>query len=617
MRAKIRLLNTNYSPTNRGLSTVLLSCLTTLLLFLMPMSFVSVTTAQKSADTSAFVPTAIIYDNGPLATGANANDGTAAPGGTQWSEAANPTGNTQQANTNAGISCSVTSTVFRCADDFNVPVGQTWTINQVIVFAYQTGFAGGTSPITAATLRIWKGRPADSGSIIVFGDTTTNRLATSTDSSFWRIFSSVVGTGANPPTVPATNRKVWQNNITVSPAAVLTAGNYWIDWNTAIGTAAHFAPVETIKGTRGVPGWNARQFTGAAWADIGDIGTSPTGAPVPATVIQDFPFKLDGTVSGAPATPASRRVDFDGDNKSDLAVAHAVNSSSQATWSILRSTGVVIANQWGTGVGFATGDVATPEDFDGDGKTDIAVWRSDPTAANFYILQSSNGALRTEQFGKQGDDPTVVDDYDGDGKADVAVWRGLVGAGDPCGGSAVWYWRPSSTPSVNFAYFCWGGSSDKAYPGDFDGDGKADFSTVRNISGVATVLQIFTGGGQRFIPFGQFPDYYLSGDFDADGKMDLASVRAAGPNLTWYFTASGNGQSFSFILGDSVTDFIVPGDYDGDNKTDFAIWRSGAGTGSGDFYLLKTFTSPAEIHWGSSSVGLGAPDYPVAEYQVH
>jgi subtilase family serine protease len=39
-------------------------------------------------------------------------------------------------------------------DDFSVPPGQTWTVSQVVIFAYQTGFAGGTSPITAGTLRI-------------------------------------------------------------------------------------------------------------------------------------------------------------------------------------------------------------------------------------------------------------------------------------------------------------------------------------------------------------------------------------------------------------------------------------------------------------------------------
>ena len=140
MRANIRLLNTHFSPTNRRLSTVLLSCLATLVLLLMPMSFVPVSTAQKSADDSASVPTAVIYDNGPFSTGSVARNGTAAPVGMSWSESSFDFGSTTVSNTLAGVGCQLigTATANRCADNFNVPVGQTWTINQVIVFAYQT-----------------------------------------------------------------------------------------------------------------------------------------------------------------------------------------------------------------------------------------------------------------------------------------------------------------------------------------------------------------------------------------------------------------------------------------------------------------------------------------------
>ena len=63
---------------------------------------------------------------------------------------------------------------------------------------------------------------------------------------------------------------------------------------------------------------------------------------------------------------------------------------------------------WGLGVGYAGGDIATPKDFDGDGKTDISVWRSntgDPERSMFYTLQSSNGAVVATQLGRTGDDP--------------------------------------------------------------------------------------------------------------------------------------------------------------------------------------------------------------------
>ena len=64
------------------------------------------------------------------------------------------------------------------------------------------------------------------------------------------------------------------------------------------------------------------------------------------------------------------------------------------------------------------GDIPVAADYDGDGRSDAAVYRN----GLWYILQSSNGQVRIEQFGLAGDKPSVGD-YDGDGKADLAVWR--------------------------------------------------------------------------------------------------------------------------------------------------------------------------------------------------
>lgn len=249
--------------------------------------------------------------------------------------------------------------------------------------------------------------------------------------------------------------------------------------------------------------------------------------------------------------------DFDGDGKSDLSVFRP----SDTVWYINNSQdGSVRSQQFGL-----SQDVPVANDYDGDGKTDVAVFRN----GVWYIFYSRNNTFASIVFGQSGDIP-VPADYDGDRKADLAVFS-----------QGVWQIKESSDGNIRTKQF--GLSNDTPVPADYDGDQRSDIAVFRE--GVWYVFQS-SDSNVRIEQFGIAADKPVQGDFDGDGKVDFAVFRPSDGG--WYVHLSGDNSYFTTQFGIS-TDIPLKGDFDGDGKSDIAVFRQGV------WYIIQSSNQSIRI----------------------
>lgn len=309
-------------------------------------------------------------------------------------------------------------------------------------------------------------------------------------------------------------------------------------------------------------------------ADYGrDVAIQPDGkVVVSGSVGSNFLFARFLNSKGVPTD-----FDFDGDGKTDLSMFRPNGAASELWW-LNSSTGGNGAVAFG-----ASTDTLVPSDYTADGKTDVAFWR--PATGQWFVLRSEDFTFFAFPFGANGDVP-VPGDFDGDGMADAAVFRPT---------TLTWYISKSSggTEIVGF-----GASGDKPVVSDYDGDGKADIAVFRpnGANGAEWWIRRSSNGSVFATQFGSSTDKAVPADYTGDGKSDIAFWTPSSGN--WFVLRSEDYSYFGFPFGSS-TDIPSPGDYDGDGKTDAAVFRPSNSTWyaqrSTAGILIQQFGAPGDV----------------------
>ena len=318
------------------------------------------------------------------------------------------------------------------------------------------------------------------------------------------------------------------------------------------------------------------ELGGDALGNISSFGVDADGEMYLVSWSQGEIFKIASTgfFQRAPG-------DVDGDGRTDITIYRP----STGGWWALKS-GANFASYSTVGWGLA-GDVPQPGDYDGDGRLDFAVYR--PTTSQWWILWSSMRFSTYNVYGwGLGGDVPVPADYDGDGKTDIAIYRPTTGE---------WWVLKSSTGFAAYSVYAWGLAGDVPVVGDYDGDGKADPAIYRPGTAEWWILQSSTD----YSSYGQYRwglagDVPVPADYDGDGKTDVAVYRPT--TAGWWILESSTGfEAYNAYKWGLAGDVPVLGDFDGDGKTDIGIYRPSTGW----WWILESganFTTYRTYPWG-------------------
>jgi RHS repeat-associated protein len=299
--------------------------------------------------------------------------------------------------------------------------------------------------------------------------------------------------------------------------------------------------------------------------------------------------------------------DYNGDGKTDIALRSRNSSDGWQSIPIYFSNGdgsftitnIAVLQNW-----INSPAETIPGDFNGDGKTDIALRYPDRWESIPIYFSNGDGSFRTTNIDVQYNwincpVITMVGDYDGDGKTDIALrypdrWESIpmyLSNGD--GGFRI--------TNIDVQYN-WINTQASTMLGDYDGDGKTDIA-LRYPDRWESIPMYFSNGDGSFritnISVNEnwinCPVEVIPGDFNGDGKIDFTTRY---PNrwasLPMYFSnGDGSFKAMNTAITENninTTSEVMLGDYNGDGKQDIALRKT-----DGSWSSIPVYFAPLAI----------------------